>query len=338
MKSPIFRKVLIIQTAFLGDVVLATVIIEKLKQHYPDASIDFMVRRGNEGLLQEHPLLRQVLVLDKKPNKYQLLWQMIRRIRRERYDTVINVQRFFTTGLLTWLSGATFKIGFDKNPLARFFNHRAKHSITEGQHEVDRNLSLISPWTDSVRIRPALYPQPADYAAVQVWQQRPYLCIAPTSVWFTKQFPENQWIKFIQALPQGWQVYLLGAPQDFEACENLCRQAPQGSSVTNLAGKLNLLQSAALVARAAMNFVNDSAPMHIASAMNAPTCAIFCSTIPAFGFGPLAEKSFLVQPPQPLVCRPCGLHGKSQCPLGHFNCAHSIHTNQLLEVLPELSA
>jgi heptosyltransferase-2 len=103
--------------------------------------------------------------------------------------------------------------------------------------------------------------------------------------------------------------------------------------VTNLAGKLSLLASAALMQKAIMNYVNDSAPMHLASALNAPTCAIYCSTVPAFGFGPLAEKSYVVEINYPLHCRPCGLHGYRACPERHFKCAYDIEVNPLVEVL-----
>ncbi len=75
---------------------------------------------------------------------------------------------------------------------------------------------------------------------------------------------------------------------------------------------------------AAMNYVNDSAPLHIASAMNAPVTAVFCSTVPAFGFGPLRENGRVVETKEKLDCRPCGLHGYKACPKGHFRCALGI--------------
>ncbi|RZK16550.1 MAG: glycosyltransferase family 9 protein, partial [Hymenobacter sp.] len=84
--------------------------------------------------------------------------------------------------------------------------------------------------------------------------------------------------------------------------------------------------------------VNDSAPMHLCSAVDAPVCAIFCSTVPAFGFGPLSTFARVVEHLGPLACRPCGLHGHARCPLGHFRCAHEIETSQLLAALAEARA
>jgi heptosyltransferase-2 len=100
-----------------------------------------------------------------------------------------------------------------------------------------------------------------------------------------------------------------------------------------MAGRLSFLASAALQKRAVLNYVNDSAPMHFASAVNAPVAAIYCSTIPAFGYGPLSDTQFIVETLEPLPCKPCGLHGKRACPQGHFNCGHSITTAQLLAPL-----
>jgi heptosyltransferase-2 len=79
-----------------------------------------------------------------------------------------------------------------------------------------------------------------------------------------------------------------------------------------------------------MNFVNDSAPMHFASAVNAPVTAIFCSTVPDFGFGPLSEDSAVVEVRSGLSCRPCGLHGYRECPEKHFKCAYEINMNELI--------
>ena len=109
---------------------LATPLIEKLKQFYPDSEIDFLLRKGNEGLLTGHPLLRQVLIFDKKKGKYKNLFSLINTIRKEKYDHVINLQRFFASGMLTAFSGAKHTIGFDKSPLSFFFSESLPHHIS----------------------------------------------------------------------------------------------------------------------------------------------------------------------------------------------------------------
>ena len=342
------QKILVIQTAFIGDVVLATALLEKLHAFFPDAGIDFLVRKGNEALLAGHPWLHETLVWDKKQNKLLNLWRMTRRIRREKYDKVINVQRFAATGILTAFSGAGETIGFDKNPLSRFFTHRVPHVISaavepgkipEGPtvHEVQRNQALIAAFTDDRVARPRLYPSDTDIQKVAGYKGRRYITISPASVWFTKQYPARQWASFIGVLAERSRltVYLLGAPGDRELCQSIMAMAVGSMDVINLAGELSFLQSAALMRDAVMNYVNDSAPMHFASALNAPVTAVYCSTIPGFGFGPLSDVSHIVEVEEPLSCRPCGLHGYKACPRGHFNCARHIQDRQLLQTLPE---
>lgn len=323
-------KFLIIQTAFIGDVILATPLIEKLHRHFPEADIDFLVRQGNESLLENHPNLRRVLVWDKRSGKYRNLLKIAKRVRSERYDYVINCHRFASSGFITALSRAGNRIGFDKNPFAASYTRKVAHDIDSGKHEVERNLALTSQFTDSEMERPKLYPSDTDYLHVREYQQSPYFCIAPTSVWFTKQWPAEKWIELVGFVGGKFRIYLIGGPEDKESCQIIadrCANTP----VTNLAGELTLLQTAALMEKAQMNYVNDSAPLHLASAMNAPVTAVFCSTIPEFGFGPLSDISRVVETTVKLDCRPCGLHGFRKCPEKHFKCATTIEAATLLK-------
>ncbi len=154
----------------------------------------------------------------------------------------------------------------------------------------------------------------------------------PASVWFTKQYPVEKWIDLINNFPAEYTIYLLGGNDDLPLCEKI-KSEVTNKAVEVLAGQLNFLSSAALMKGAAMNYTNDSAPLHFASAVDAPVTAIFCSTVPAFGFYPLASKSFIIETKEILACRPCSLHGLKACPLGHFKCAFTIETNQLLSTL-----
>ena len=317
------KSILIIQTAFIGDVILATCLIEKLHNHFPHAKISFLVRQGNEDLLSNNPHLNEVLIWNKKQRKFWNLWKIIRQVRRQKYDCIVNLQRFAATGLITALSGAQRKIGFSKNPFSFLFTQRVKYVIGDGKHEIDRNLELISPLTDNTRILPKLYPSKRDDRSVRKYKERPYVCIAPGSVWFTKAFPVEQWLTLIEQLNEKFIIYLIGGVADREVTQKIMTTSPQ-DKIIDLAGKLSFLESAALLKDAHMNYVNDSAPLHIASAMNAPVTAIFCSTVPAFGFGPLSEKVYIWETSHQLPCRPCGLHGRKACPVGTFACAYTI--------------
>lgn len=329
------KKILIIQTASLGDVILSTPLIEKLIHFYPEAEIDFLLKKNYENLYKSHPHLNKVIIWDKSKEKYKHLKELVSLIRETKYDLVVNVQRFASSGLITTLSGAKMKIGFSKNPFSIFFTKRIKHKIGKekgGPHETLRNLKLIESITDGSVFPVKLFPSKTDYAKVSQFKTKKYITVSPASLWFTKQFPEEKWAEFIKETEPELAIYFLGSEKEKQLCERIIGASGHSNSL-NLAGKLSFLESAALMEHAAMNFVNDSAPMHLASSVNAPTTAIFLSTIPEFGFGPLSEDSTIIQTEKELKCKPCGLHGWQKCPEKHFDCAMTIKKEQLLTVL-----
>lgn len=312
-------KFLIIQTAFIGDVVLATPIASALKEIFPNATVDYLVKKGHEALLENNPNIHNIWSFDKS-NKRQSLLRNIKIIRTEKYDVVVNVHRFFSSGLMTMLSGAKTKIGFQKNPLSAFYTHRIEHRIKHGIHEVDRNLKLLSVFGIQKKYRPLIIPSLKDQETIKPYTTEPYFCIAPASVWETKQLPKSKWIELLNKL-EG-KVYLIGGPKDHPLCEEI-RVQTANKNVVNLAGELELMESVALMKSAQRNFVNDSGPMHFASAVNAPLTVFYCSTTPEFGFGPLSDDSIIAEV-SGLSCRPCGLHGKKTCPEGNFKCGREM--------------
>lgn len=329
------KRCLLIQTSFIGDVVLASSMLETLHRSDQRIQLDLLVRKGNESLFNGHPYLNELLIWDKKSGKYKNLIRLLGKIRATKYDLVINLQRFAGTGFLAAFSGAKEIVGYDKNPFSFLFTRKVKHSIGvkgESVHEIDRCHALLANLVKGPAMPPKLYPSTADYNRVAVFQQVPYVVIAPGSVWFTKQFPIEKWIPVLNSLPDDFPVYVIGAPSDSEKAQFIKDQLP-GKNIQILTGKLSFLESAALMEKAQLNLVNDSAPLHFASARNAPTLAIFCSTVPAFGFGPLSSESYIIETRVPLSCRPCGLHGKKACPEGHFNCGQTINESEISDIL-----
>ena len=325
-------KILVIQTASIGDVILATPVIEGLHRAYSSAVIDILIKKGMEGLFTGHPFLNRMIIWD-KANKYKDFLRILSDIRKQKYDLVVNIQRFFSTGMLTAFSGALASTGFSKNPLSFLFTKSIPHKIGKGIHEVERNMSLIIEMlavtgaSKEPGYRPRLYPSDADKARVIQFKSSPFITISPASLWFTKQYPVNNWVELIQSLPPGIRIYLMGSKSDTGLCEEI-KRASLNENIIILAGSLNLLESAALMQDSLMNYTNDSAPMHLSSAVNAPTAVVYCSTVPEFGFGPLSEKRWIIQTSRDLKCRPCGLHGQRSCPLKHFECATTIRPDQ----------
>jgi len=317
------QHILIIQTAFIGDVVLALPIAQRLRAVYPQAEIHFAVRKGNEGLLANHPAIDHIHIWNKQQHKTRNLLALIRDLRKVKFDLVINVQRYFSTGFITACLRADVKVGFSANPLSALYTRKHLHYVGRANdetypHEVDRNLSLLTGFANTTRELPRLYPSAKDHERALVASGGgKYYVVAPASVWFTKQWPESKWAELLQLLPADRQVFLVGARGDHALCASL---AATRAGVTNLAGELSFLETAALMQKAARTFANDSAPLHFATAVGCPTTAVFLNTVPQFGFGPLAPGSTVAEV-SGLPCRPCSLHGLKTCPQGHFKCA-----------------
>ena len=327
------KKILICQTAFLGDVILATVLVEALRHRFPHATIDFLVRKNNEQVLDRHPFLRRVFIWDKIVHKWRNYGRLLLDIRRQEYDLLVNVQRHFSTGLLTIFSGAKVSCGYSANPLSWFFSFRADHSLQNKFHEVTRCLDLIKPLWDSTfsalyKFKPTLYPLPAELLKKF---PKPYITITPTSARQTKQLPKSKWIELIHRVPQHIAVYISGAPGEQVECQEIADLAGN-SRVQVLTHEYSILQKASIFKQSLLNYVLDPAATHLCSSVDAPVCTVYCSTSEEFGFGPLSSCSAVVSVKN-LSCRPCTTHGRQGCPLGHFKCGFDIDVNQLFAVL-----
>ncbi len=317
------QRILVIQTAFLGDVILATSFIASVHKCFPNARIHVLVKKGNESLLSGNPHVEQVFTFDKTNGKWKQMLQLIKGFRKQKYSHIFNLQRFASSGIIAVLSGGKKVYGFAKNPLSLLYSKRFDHDLSGGKHEIERNAEMLIPFGLKKPMPMELFPSDENFDKVAPFKDGGYYCLAPASVWETKKMPAQKWVDLIERLPINNAVYLLGSKDDFDLCE-LIATSSLSNSVFNLSGMLNLMDSAALMQDATRNYVNDSAPLHIASAMNAPVTAFFCSTVPDFGFGPVSDDSQVLEVPG-LTCKPCGIHGYKKCPQDHFSCGHDIN-------------
>lgn len=328
------KNILIIQTAFIGDVILALPLAQRLRQVFPDAMIHFLVRKGNEVLVEQRTDIDKVWIWDKKSQKSVNLLRIINKLREIDFDLVLNCQRFFSTGFLSAMMKTTERRGFQENPWSFTYTYRISHVKSNPSdihyiHEVERNLNLLEGICNTDLQKPTIQLQGKHRKKVEQYLE-PYVVLAPASVWFTKQWPEERWYELVAQMPKSIHCIIIGAPEDAPLAERILRYAHQG---LNLCGNLSLMESAALMENALRVISNDSAPLHLASSVNAPVTGIFCSTLPAFGFYPLSDDSRILESPKALKCRPCGLHGKKSCPEGHFKCGYNIHVQMVIDTI-----
>jgi ADP-heptose:LPS heptosyltransferase len=336
------KTILIIQTAFIGDTILASHFARAVKELYPKSKIHFFLRKGNESVIAGLSTIEKTWIWDKEGGKVRNLKRLISELREIRFDIVFNLHRHFNSGLVSTLMHSKIKVGFRQNPLSFFYTHKVNHLIPRKPvdnsevplHEVQRNLQLLQAVLpgfivsrEAKAYKPELPLLPKHFEKVAAYTQENYFVIAPASVWYTKAWSEHKFRDLTQELVKEGKVYFIGAPSDKELCERIRYGI---ANTENLCGPLNLLDSAALMKGAKRVFVNDSAPLHLASCVNAKTTAIFCSTVPSFGYTPLADDSVVIDVANTLDCRPCGLHGHRSCPLKHFKCSESIEIQKVL--------
>jgi len=343
MSTKSSKNILIIQTAFIGDTILASQFAYQVSQEFPGAQIHFFLRKGNEAVIQNLPFITRTWIWDKKGGKTRNLLALIKELRTIDFDFIFNLHRHFNSGLVSAMVRAKEKIGFKQNPLSFLYDKKVLHQIPDISamgvrwHEVQRNLKLLQMAKPDFNIsenakdyRPHLPVSEKNFEKVSSYTSvGEYFVMAPASVWFTKAWSEHKYQELCAELSKRAKVYLIGGPDDAPLCERIGKGL---QNVENLCGKLSLLDSAALMKNAKRVFVNDSGPLHLASCMNAKTTAIFCSTIPEFGYTPLAQDSVVIDNGK-MSCRPCGLHGHKACPLGHYKCSEDIEVSRVLATI-----
>jgi heptosyltransferase-2 len=318
-------KSLVVQTSFLGDMVLTTPLLSYLAER---GAVDVVCTPAAAALLANHPALREVIVYDKRGGDRGVggFLRLASRLRRAHYDTAYHAQGSPRSGALTTAARIPERVGFATSAGRMFYTTRV--APIDNMHHAARLLSLGT--RDPLRsvapsvLRPRLYPGAAERQAVDAVlgsgrDQRPLIALAPGSVWATKRWP--YYADLAKEIAAEARIVVVGGAADRELAQTILAAA--GERAIDATGRLSLLASAELIGRAALLVTNDSSPLHLASAMNTPTLAIFGPTVPEFGFGPLAERAE-VTGVDGLACRPCDRHGPQRCPLGHWKCMRDL--------------
>lgn len=241
---------LLLQPAFLGDVVLSTALIESWHRAFPQDPIRVWVRKGADSFFDDHPFVTEVLVWDRSGRgKYQRMLSLAFKARRRRPAMVVNLHRFSSMALVAKVIGAPENAGFEGVSSFGLKTKRVEHGIGDGRHETERNHTLIAgrvgPF-DSARDRPRLHPSGAHRTAVRSWPAEAAI-LAPSSVWATKRWPESHWSELVDALhEEDRDVVMMGGPGDDRLLESIVIRCSRRPLV--MAGQLSLLGSASLMA------------------------------------------------------------------------------------------
>ncbi|GIX46475.1 MAG: heptosyltransferase [Candidatus Tectimicrobiota bacterium] len=340
------QRVLVVQTAFLGDVVLALPLVAALHQRFPQAQVDFLTVPAHVPLLQTQPQIAAVLAFDKRGRQRGLrgLLAMARVLRARRYDLALSPHRSWRSALLLCLSGIPRRLGFARWGVRWAYTDTVPRP--RSGHEVARNHALLSP------LAPPAVPLPARLrlhvpaaarrrvaaalARAGVMPQETLIGLVPGSQWATKRWPPEHFAALMACLRGRLKArfVLLGSPAERPLAEAIVARCPE--PVLDLVGRTPLADLPAYVQRCRLLVSNDTALVHVAAAVGTPVVVLYGPTAPALGFFPYGvpwEEASVALP-----CRPCHPHGPRRCPLRHWRCMRELTAEQVAAKVQRLLA
>ena len=328
------EKILVIQTAFLGDLILSTTLFKKIKLKHPNSHITLIVNKGTEQILSNNPNIDTILPVDKKqtfknPLKFILF---LYELQKENFSICYSPHFSHRSSLISFFSGAKIRIGYKESGFG-FLHTKTYPRPLRGVHEVQKLLQLV----DSVGLeRPEIFLNKEVNGEIKSKMENvsEFIVVAPSSIWETKRMPIEKFIELVRQILENtpYTPVIIGSKNDKYLSDQIVNV--HGSKVVDMTGRTNLMELSYIISRAKCVISNDSSPIHIASAFNIPTLAIFGATITDFGYTPLSERHTISE--VSLECRPCGIHGGNICPKQHFRCMMDQNIEEIFLKLKDL--
>ena len=341
MPAPL-HKILIIRLSSLGDVVLSSPLVRMVRRRFPESKIDFLVKTEYADLVRHNPHLSGVIELPATAGVADLR-QMRRHISSTKYDLIIDIHESLRSRYLCL--GAQNIVRIDKRKFARFMLVRFKWNMYErsggapsvaeryletarplGVEDDGGGLELFVTERDIMRAKEIL-------SDAGLMGDATIIGICPSAKHDNKIWLKERFAEVGSGLVDGdGAVLLFGSAGEAARCEEikglLARHHPRPKTL-NLAGRVSLLETAALMDKCSIIITNDSGLMHMAAARGRPVVAVFGPTVKEFGFFPFRTRSVVVETSS-LPCRPCTHIGLPACPKGHFRCMNDIPSEQVL--------
>ena len=334
MKNASVESILLIRLSSLGDILLLTPALRRLRAAQPQARVDLLTSQRYAELLQDNSHLSNLILAPDHPDRSAL--QKLAADLRGRYDLVVDLHTGLRSVYLRRHVAAQRVLKYKKRRLARWFLVRFKWNFYRGEFSVSqaylnalkplgvRDDSLGLEWLAAQNSLPDFMRQAGLARLPDPWP----IALCPGASHFTKRWPETRWRELAHRLletePSLW---IIGDQADYPLGQQLCQLNPE--RVVNFCGRLSLAHSGAALALCRLAITQDAGPAHMAAAVGVPVLAIFGSTVPQFGFAPFRVSHRVAE--LDLFCRPCSHLGFAQCPLGHFRCMKDLSVEHVLD-------
>ncbi len=334
------ERILVIQTAFIGDAILTLPMIQELKKKFADSVIDVVCIPSTSEIFSSSPSADNVIVLDKKGKHKSLfsLWNFIKELRKNNYTKIFSPHRSFRISFIVMNLNVKETYGFSNSSFRHVYKNLIEYKPSH--HEVRRNLDLIE---SNVSMNWKILPQIDIHDQTKIKVDKYFsetkfngdiISIAPGSVWNTKKYPIEYLesvIKFL--IDNSFKIILIGSEKEKPLCD-LLKEKFDGK-VQSSAGIFTLVETVGLLKKTRLLITNDSAPTHLGMCADIPVLTLYCSTVPEFGFYPYNGKSTFLSI-NDLYCKPCGIHGYEKCPVKNFACGYNLKPEIVISKIKEM--
>ncbi|MBP7214769.1 MAG: glycosyltransferase family 9 protein [Candidatus Kapabacteria bacterium] len=336
------NKILIIRLSSIGDIVLSTHLIRNLRNRFINSQIDYLCFSDYADLLKENKRLTNLYTIPKQFLKFASKQDVINYFitsNVNNYDIIIDLHKNkYSRKIRNTIS----KIS-EKKPFIFKVNKLRLHklSLVLFKKPLKKNFQIPDLYFDTIRNLKIN----DDGKGLELWlpNENEYLiyprktnndkilniAIAPGAAHFTKRYPKEKFFEVAENLNElmHCNFILLGGKNDIEICNYL--ESSINKNVVNHCGKTSLIQTTQILNDSDLLITNDTGIMHIASARQIPTIAIFGSSVKELGFTPFRSPNIIVE--YKIWCRPCSHIGRAHCPLGHFKCMNNIDPNEIVQ-------
>ncbi len=329
------NKIVLLQTAFLGDCILTLPLVEKLAASDYRNKIDVLTSSRGYEVFNASPFVEKVLVLDKSSRKLRSVKKIASQLKEGGYSHLYSCHRSLRTSLIALFSSIPHRSGFANSVLSFVYHHTTPYR--KDLHEVGRNLMLAGEVPEVLPLPVMNSTEPHSCADTFMKFRSKFsriVTIATGSVWETKKYPVKSYKEVCDLLVmEGYGIVLIGGKADASEAESIAERNPE--SILNLTGKLSIPESVWILKRTDVLVTNDSAPTHLGVTADIPVITLYCSTVPGFGFYPYNSGSRFLSV-RDIPCKPCGIHGYRECPEKHFRCGTELLPKTVFENIEQM--
>ena len=309
------KKILVIRLSSLGDIILSFPLLKNLKENYPEAELHFLTKEIYKDVILMNNSVDKILILKESLNDTR------KEIAESDYDLIVDIHKNMKSIYVSAYNGRKIK-RYRKDNFRKFLLVKFKIDLYKNVIPVYRKyLNTVSEYFDLDQNTFSV--SELSFKKEKVIEGN-YIVIAPSSRHFTKTYPKEKFVSYINNLREKSDVKFILAGDNSEKDKSICRYISENCEyVTDLCGKLSIDELAGVLFYSNEIITNDSSILHFSEALGRNVTAIFGCTVKQFGFFPQLKDSKVFEI-NGLKCRPCTHIGKDKCPEGHFNCMNEI--------------